>query len=139
VSDTRLRVELRHPAARMPAKAHASDACFDLVSPVECMVAPGAVAVVDLGLAIQLEEGWEAQIRGRSGLASRGYVVHPGTVDHLYRQNLKVVLYNLSSEPWVVYPGDRIAQMKISRVWSVFVEQAPIDPTSRGGLGSTGR
>ncbi|HXE72837.1 MAG TPA: dUTP diphosphatase [Candidatus Nitrosotenuis sp.] len=139
MADTRVLVELRHPAARMPRKAHPSDACFDLTSPEAHTIPPGATATIDVGLALQLEEGWEAQVRGRSGLASRGHVVHPGTVDHLYRHNLKVVVHNLSQDPWVVRPGDRIAQMKISRVWEVQMEQAAVQTTGRGGLGSTGR
>lgn len=138
-TDTRLVVELRHPRAIAPNKANSSDACFDLASPSALRIAVGATQAVDLGLAIELEPGWEAQIRGRSGLASRGIVVHQGTIDHLYRQNLKVLIHNLSGSVFTIEPGDRIAQMKIDKVYAVDLEVGRVTPTERGGLGSTGR
>lgn len=137
--DTRLVVEIRHPDAALPHKANPSDACFDLVSPQSAVISAGATLAVDTGLGIQLEEGWEAQIRGRSGLAARGILVHPGTIDHLYRQNLKVLVHNLSGADYQVKPGDRIAQMKLAKVWRVDLVEGPVEPTDRGGLGSTGR
>ena len=136
---TSLIVELRHPRAQMPRKAHPSDACFDLYLPEAAALAPGETAALDLGLAIQLEEGWEAQVRGRSGLAKRGIWVHLGTIDHLYRQNVWVILHNLSPESVQFAAGDRIAQLKVSRVEEVEVTVGCIEATQRGGLGSTGR
>lgn len=137
--DTRLRVELRHPEARLPTQAHAGDACFDLYAPADHVLEPGATQAVDTGLALELEEGWEAQVRGRSGLARRGILVHPGTIDYLYRLNVWVLVHNLSGEPYAIHAGDRIAQMKISRVWTVEIEEGPVTATHRGGLGSSGR
>ena len=137
--DTKVKVQKNHPTAQLPSKAHASDACFDLVAPEAQILPAGHQGVIDVGLAIELEEGWEAQIRGRSGLARRGIVVHPGTIDHLYRLNLKVLVYNSSADDWHIAAGDRVAQMKISRVWEVELEEAPVCATPRGGLGSTGR
>lgn len=137
--DTLVRVELRDPEARMPTQAHPGDACFDLYSPIERELEPGATVALDLGLALELEPGWEAQIRGRSGLARRGILVHCGTIDYLYRLNLWVLVHNLSAEPYVVRTADRIAQMKISRVWKVELRQGDVRPTPRGGLGSSGR
>ena len=134
----RLIVELRHPQARMPHKAHPSDACFDLYLPEDATLSPGETKSLDMGLALQLEEGWEIQVRGRSGLAKRGLLVHPGTIDHLYRQNLWVIVHNLSKETFSFKAGDRIAQMKISRVWPVELVAGNVDNTDRGGLGSTG-
>ena len=137
--DTRVRIELRHPQARLPTQAHPGDACFDLYAPQGLVIPPGATVAVDTGLALELEEGWEAQVRGRSGLAKRGIVVHPGTIDFLYRLNLWVLVHNLSPEPYAVEVGDRIAQMKVSRVWQVEIQEGPVNPTPRGGLGSSGR
>lgn len=139
MSDTRLRVELLHPQARLPHKAHASDACFDLYLPVNVTLEPGETKALDMGLALQLEEGWEAQVRGRSGLAKRGFLVYPGTIDHLYRQTLWVLAHNLSRETFVFKAGERVAQLKISRVWQVDLVQGPVETTDRGGLGSTGK
>lgn len=137
--DTRVRVELRHPAARMPSQAHPGDACFDLSTPEAVTIGPHGTLAVDTGLAIELEEGWEAQVRGRSGLAKRGILVHPGTIDYLYRQNLWVLVHNLTDQPYAFAAGDRLAQMKVSRVWEVELVAAPVTATHRGGLGSSGR
>lgn len=137
--DTRVRVELRHPAAKLPTQAHPGDACFDLATPEAVTVGPHETVAVDTGLAIELEEGWEAQVRGRSGLARKGILVHPGTIDYLYRLNLWVLVHNLTGEPWTFAAGDRLAQMKISRVWHVQLEEAAVTATHRGGLGSSGR
>jgi len=137
--DTRLIVERLHPAAQLPRKAHASDACFDLFSPQTYEVAAGERVALGMGIALQLEEGWEAQIRGRSGLAKRGIEVHFGTIDHLYRQEVKVLVHNGSGQTWKVEAGDRVAQMKLARIWDVEVLEGPVSSTERGGLGSTGR
>ena len=139
MSDTCLRVELLHPKARLPHKAHASDACFDLYLPEDASLEPGETKALDTGIAIQLEEGWEAQVRGRSGLAKRGLLVYPGTIDHLYRRNLWVLVHNLSREPFAFRAGERVAQLKVSRVWQVEVVEAKVEATERGGLGSTGK
>ncbi|MBQ7567232.1 dUTP diphosphatase [bacterium] len=139
IFDTRLIVELRHPQAKLPQKAHSSDACFDLYLPEAAVVPPRSTHTLDTGLALQLEEGWEAQVRGRSGLAKRGLFVHPGTIDHLYRQNLWIIVHNLSDAPFELKAGDRVAQLKISRVWSVELVSGSVEASDRGGLGSTGR
>lgn len=135
----KLRVELSHPEAKMPRKANPSDACFDLYLPENVEVAPGETVSLNLGICIELEQGWEAQIRGRSGLAKRGFWVHNGTIDHLYRQNLWIIAHNLSSQNFSFKSGDRIAQLKVSRVWPVELVQAKVEKSERGGLGSTGR
>ena len=134
-----VRVERLRAEALLPRKANPTDACFDLASPEPARVEPGQTLALATGLALELPEGWEAQIRGRSGLARRGIVIHPGTIDHLYRLELRVLVHNLASEPWVIEAGDRIAQMKIERVWEVQLSEGPVTPTERGGLGSTGR
>lgn len=135
----RLVVERLHPQARVPAKANPSDACFDLYSPEAVEVEAGQRLALPTGLAIQLEEGWEAQIRGRSGLARKGIEVHFGTIDHLYRLEVKVLVHNNSGQTWSVQAGDRIAQMKLARVYPVEVVEGPVESSQRGGLGSTGR
>lgn len=137
--DTRLIIERLNPTAVAPRKANPSDACFDLFAPEATSVPAGERVALGLGLALQIEEGWEAQIRGRSGLAKRGIEVHFGTIDHLFRQELKVLVYNGSGQNWEIQPGDRVAQMKLARVWDVEIVEAAVTPTGRGGLGSTGR
>ena len=107
-------------------------------------IAPGARALVPTGLAIALPEGYEAQVRPRSGLAARdGLTIlnSPGTIDADYRGEIQVLLVNLGSESVVVSRGMRIAQLVIAPlVRAHIVEAASLDKTSRGsgGFGSTG-
>ena len=105
---------------------------------------PGAREMVPTGLAMALPEGFEAQVRPRSGLAAKAGVTclnTPGTIDSDYRGEVKVILINLGAEDFVIRRGDRIAQMIIAPVvqaaWS---EVESLDQTSRGagGFGSTG-
>ena len=102
-------------------------------------------AIIPTGLYIALPEGLEAQIRPRSGLAAKhGITVlnAPGTIDADYRGEIGVILVNLSNEPFVVNPGERIAQMVVARYESVEFERVEVlDATERGagGFGSTGR
>ena len=139
MSDTRLIIERVNPAAVAPRKANPSDACFDLFAPEAYRVLPGERAALGTGWLMQIEEGWEVQIRGRSGLGKRGIEVHFGTIDHLYRQEVKVLVHNASGQIWEVAAGDRVAQMKLARVWEVEIVEARVEPSERGGLGSTGR
>ncbi len=136
--DTTVVVQRLHANAVLPRKANPTDACHDLATPEQFTLAARATAVVDLGIALQLEPGWEAQVRGRSGLATRGVVVHPGTIDHLYRLPLKVIIHNLSGEEFCFEAGQRIAQLKIERVSGVEFLEGTVEATARGGLGSTG-
>ena len=102
-------------------------------------------AMVPTGLYIALPEGYEAQIRPRSGLAAKHGVTvcnSPGTVDADYRGEIKVILVNLSKEKFVINPGERIAQMVVARYEKVDWEEVEVlDQTLRGegGFGSTGR
>ena len=139
MSDTRLILQRLNPSALLPRKANPSDACFDLFAPEAYQLQPGERVALGTGLCMQIEEGWEVQIRGRSGLGKRGIEVHFGTIDHLYRLEVKVLVHNASGAVWEVSPGDRIAQMKLARVWEVDLVEGKVEPSGRGGLGSTGR
>ena len=107
-------------------------------------IPPKEVAMIPLGIRIALPEGFEAQVRPRSGLAARygiGLLNSPGTVDSDYRGEVKVILFNFSKEAFVISRGDRIAQMVITRVVRVkLVEQDHLEDTQRGsgGFGHTG-
>ena len=108
-------------------------------------IAPGDYAMIPTGLAIALPQGYEAQIRPRSGLAAKfGITVlnSPGTVDADYRGEVKVLLVNHGKTPFPVRRGERIAQMVVAPVCAVdLVELETLDATERGegGHGSTGR
>ncbi len=101
-------------------------------------------AMVPTGLYIALPQGYEAQIRPRSGLAAKHGVTvcnSPGTVDADYRGEIKVILVNLSKDKFVINPGERIAQMVIAKYEKIEWEEVEqLDETSRGagGFGSTG-
>ena len=108
-------------------------------------IAPGARAMVPAGFAIALPEGYEAQVRPRSGLAAKHGVTvlnAPGTIDADYRGEIKVILVNHGDAPFEVRRGDRVAQMVVAPVSAViFTEREGLDDTERGegGYGSTGR
>ena len=100
--------------------------------------------LVPTGLFIEIPEGYEAQIRPRSGLASKQGITclnTPGTIDSDYRGEIKVILINLSAENQVINPGDRIAQMVINKIeraeWEL-VEELNETPRGEGGFGHTG-
>jgi dUTP pyrophosphatase len=130
----------------LPAYATAGSAGMDLQAAVEepIVLAPGQRTLVPTGLRIALPEGYEAQIRPRSGLAIKeGITVAnaPGTVDSDYRGEVKVGLVNLSDKAYTIRRGDRIAQMVVAPVTRVAWRQvASLDETERGagGFGSTG-
>jgi len=101
--------------------------------------------LVPTGLKIALEEGWEAQVRPRSGLALKHGITclnSPGTIDSDYRGEVGVILVNHGQEPFVIRRGERIAQMVIARhEQAAILETGTLDETVRGagGFGSTGR
>jgi dUTP pyrophosphatase len=105
---------------------------------------PGDRAMVPTGLTIALPEGFEAQVRPRSGLAAKAGVTclnTPGTIDSDYRGEVKVILINLGADDFVIRRGDRIAQMVIAPVvQATWREADSLDDTARGagGFGSTG-
>lgn len=101
-------------------------------------------AMIPTGLSIALPDGTEAQIRPRSGLAAKhgiSVLNAPGTIDADYRGEIKVILVNLSNEPFTINPGERIVQMVVARYERVEWETVEtLDETERGagGFGSTG-
>jgi dUTP pyrophosphatase len=135
-------------AADLPLPAYETDgaAGMDLRAALDAplTLAPGDRAAVPTGIAIALPEGFEAQVRARSGLARRhglAMVNAPGTVDSDYRGELQVLLINLGREPVTLARGDRIAQMVVAPVARVaWREVTALDETARGagGFGSTG-
>lgn len=132
---------------QLPSYATASSAGMDLKANIleQIVLKPMERYLFPTGIYIQLPEGYEAQIRPRSGLAAKyGITVTnaPGTVDADYTGEVKVSLINLSNDTFVVQPGERIAQMVIAKYEKItWNEVAALDETERGagGFGSTGR
>ncbi len=114
---------------------------MDLVAAVESEVSinPAETILVPTGISIQLPEGYEAQVRPRSGLAVKhqiGILNSPGTIDSDYRGEVKVVLTNFGKQPFTIRRGDRIAQMIVQRYARVEWEEVQsLDVTARGGGG----
>lgn len=132
----------------LPAYATAQAAGMDLLAAVDAdvplLLAPGAWTAVPTGLAIALPEGFEAQVRPRSGLALKfGVTVlnAPGTVDADYRGEVKVLLVNHGDAPFEITRGMRVAQLVVAPVTRIkLVENGKLEETARGfgGFGSTG-
>ncbi len=135
-----------HKQASLPVYATAHAAGMDIAACLEAPVTlePFTTALIPSGFAIELPEGYEAQLRPRSGLALRSLISlpnTPATIDADYRGEVKVILINYGKEPFVVQHGDRIAQMVVARVEQVhFEEVAELGSTRRGegGFGHTG-
>lgn len=110
----------------------------------EVSVLPGEIAVIPTGFAVAIPQGFEAQIRPRSGLAARhgiGLINSPGTIDADYRGEVMLPVINLGKAPYTIRRGDRIAQMVINRIYQMKTELVrSLDNTDRntGGFGHTG-
>lgn len=128
----------------LPAYETAGAAGMDLRAAESVTLKPGARHLVPTGLSIALPEGFEAQVRPRSGLAVKyGVTVlnSPGTIDSDYRGEIKVPLINHGRDEFIIARGDRIAQMVIASVTRiVWTEVESLDETARGagGFGSSG-
>jgi len=131
----------------LPSYATAGAAGMDLLADIEepMELLPGARALVPTGLVIEIPDGFEAQIRPRSGLALRHGITlpnAPGTIDSDYRGEVQVILANLGSEPFTIRRGDRIAQLVLAAIARAELREAvDVSATQRGsgGFGHTGR
>jgi len=134
-----------HKDAILPTYEHTGDAACSLRAVEDYIIKPYKRIMVDTGLRLSIPEGFEGQIRPRSGNAwKKGLTVlnTPGTIDSNYRGPLKVILINLGEEDIVIKKGDAVAQLKFSPVYlGYFLETSDLDSTVRGvdGFGSTGR
>ncbi|MBQ6775774.1 MAG: dUTP diphosphatase [Synergistaceae bacterium] len=128
----------------IPAYATPSSSGVDLCSTMYCMIKPGEQALIPTGIKISMPEGYEAQIRPRSGLALNQKITipnSPGTIDADYRGEIRVLLRNEGEDPFTLRFGDRIAQMVfVPVVQANFIPVKELDETQRGsgGFGSTG-
>ena len=134
------------PLAILPSYATDGASGMDLHAAIDSPIElpPGAIMMIPLGFAMAIPSGWEAQVRPRSGLASRHGISmpnSPGTIDADYRGEWKVPLINHGQEAFIVEPGMRIAQAAICPVAQCdLIEVEELDETARGagGFGSTG-
>ena len=128
----------------LPTYQTSGAAGMDVRAAENLVLTPGETRLVATGFSMSLTEGYEAQIRPRSGLAIKHSITlmnSPGTIDFDYRGAVKVILTNLGGEPFEVKKGDRIAQMVIAKVERPVIKVVEtLDETARGvgGFGSTG-
>lgn len=128
----------------LPVYATAGAAGMDVVAAQSLVLEPGVPQAVGTGFALAIPQGYEIQVRPRSGLALKhaiGLPNTPGTIDSDYRGELKIIMINFGSEPFAIQRGDRIAQLVLAPVvLARWEEVADLDETARGagGFGSTG-
>ncbi len=109
------------------------------------MLKAGAVGLIPTGLRVEIPEGYEIQVRPRSGLALKhgiGLLNSPGTIDSDYRGEIKIIMFNFSKEDFVINSGERIAQLIVSKVYQAeVVDSDELSETKRGegGFGHTGK
>ena len=128
----------------IPQYATPGSSGVDLCSTLYCMIKPGDMALIPTGIKLAIPEGYEGQIRPRSGLALDKKIIipnSPGTIDSDYRGEIRVLLMNMGDDPFTITFGDRIAQLVFAPVaQATFEEVKSLEPTKRGagGFGSTG-
>lgn len=139
-----LKLKKLSPLALIPQYQTSQSAGFDLHSIEDVMLLPGERKLISTGLSFEIPQGYEIQIRPRSGLAYKhgiSVLNSPGTIDSDYRGEIKVLLINYSDEEFEIKLGDRIAQAIIQKVIQAqFIEVDSLNNTERGdgGFGSTG-
>ena len=132
------------PHAKIPFQQHCYDAGYDVTAVEDIIIPAGKWALVKTGLAVELPEAMELQVRSRSGLALKKGVFclnAPGTVDAGYRNEIGVILANLGDEDFPIYIGDRVAQFIFQTPKHpdiVEVEKLGESDRGLGGFGSTG-
>jgi len=151
----KLEFELMDPNAKLPSYAHEGDAGMDVFAAQDTDLRSGVPVLVHTGLRCKIPDGFELQVRPRSGLALKGVTVWnaPGTIDSKYRGEIGVILMYRNDHPekqtadqtkeyYTVHKGDKIAQLVLAPVfkaWSVEVEKVDTDTDrGEGGFGSTG-
>jgi len=142
----RVLVKTLSPKAKVPKYMSEGASGLDLFARLDepVVIEPGKWALIPTGIALSLPQGFEGQIRPRSGLAlEQGVTVlnSPGTIDSDYRGEVKVILLNLGEKPFCVQDGMRIAQLVIQPVTKaqvVLVQELPPSPRGEGGFGHTG-
>ncbi|MCI4351928.1 MAG: dUTP diphosphatase [Thermoplasmata archaeon] len=130
-------------ATRLPAKATAGSACFDLHAAEAATLKSGMVTLVRTGLRLRAPPGTFLEVRPRSGLSSRGVLMvnAPGTIDRDYSGEVKVPLTFLFPGEYQIQSGDRIGQVRVAKEYPTRFAKGTVRPSDgrKGGFGSTGR
>ena len=118
------------------------DACMDMYADSDAVIYPHETVIIKTGIAVEIPEGFEGIVRGRSGLASQGISVHIGTIDETYRGDIGVIITNNSMQVFGIHKGNRIAHFTVKPVYPVHLtEVEELSETERGeqGYGSSGK
>lgn len=130
--------------AVIPKRATEHSSGYDLYSADDVIIQPGKTKLIKTGIKIKVPNGYEMQIRTRSGIAIQyGVMVlnSPGTIDADYTGEIGIILANFGESPFIVNIGDRIAQgvvSKVEKINFILVDELPISDRGSGGFGSTG-
>ena len=117
------------------------DACMDMYALEGTTILAGTTKIIPTGIAVEIPQGYEGLVRGRSGLASKGIIAHLGTIDETYRGDVGMIISNHTSAPFTVEAGMRLAQFTVKPVYHIELEEVEeLSDTSRGsnGYGSSG-
>lgn len=128
--------------AFIPTRAHEDDAGLDLMSPVDAVIPARGYVKIDLGVHCEIPNGHFGKMESRSGMMSRGVTTMGGVIDCNYRGSISVVLENHNDYDMAVHKGDKVTQMIVQPMLSVYPETSIyLEDTDRGsdGFGSTGR
>ena len=131
--------------ARVPQYAHWGDVGADVYSVERKVVYPGRTLTIDLGFSLEIPEGWEMQLRSRSGLAAKHslFILNsPGSIDSGYRGPMKVILHNAGDQSYTIEVGERVGQLILKPApVAQFIEVDELSDSARGvgGFGSTGK
>jgi dUTP pyrophosphatase len=137
----KLLVKKLNPDARVPEYAHKGDAGLDLYSCEDCIVPAGESRAVGTGIALEFDSGYAALIWDKSGIALKGITVLGGVIEHTYRGEYKVIMFNTSKKEYIVKRGDKVAQVLIQPISTVEVQETnELSSSVRGekAFGSSG-
>ena len=141
-NEYKLKVKVLNCMAKLPSYSKEGDSGFDLSASEEAMLMPGDIRVIQTGLAFEIQDGMEIQIRPRSGLSSKTKLrVIFGTVDSGYRGEVGIIVENTGHTPYTIKLGDRIAQGVLAPVNKAIIEEVvELTESNRGskGYGSSG-
>ena len=130
-----------HPDAITFSYTRDNDACMDMFALIDEHIIPGDTKIIPTGIAVEIPKGYEGIVRGRSGFASRGFLIHTGTIDEEYRGDIGIIITNLSNVSLRINKGTRLSQFTIKPVYKIkLIEQLELSNTNRGsnGYGSSG-
>jgi len=131
----------------LPSYATKGSAGMDIYAALDepMKISKGKIELVPTNLSVEIPEGYEIQVRPRSGLAAKhgiGILNSPGTIDSDYRGEIKIIIINFGTEDFIIQPAERIAQLVVSKVYTAkLIESTELNNTTRGegGFGHTGR